>query len=179
MLQISKTISDFRYVLCPRRMKDEKFWRIYFSLADSHLRAAYTKAMAEDAEETRRASEEEDEKAGAAGAAASIELASRIDTYGGPAGGSTAEGGEGDGEEDAQAEGTSALDEDEDLESYLMGVLKSTEDTSSGTNNEDEGGSGEDVGAAADEFSAEDFDQLIAEDFDGVLELKSDDGDSS
>ncbi|CAL9134047.1 unnamed protein product [Musa textilis] len=30
-------ISNFRYELCPRYMKERKFWRIYFILVDSHV----------------------------------------------------------------------------------------------------------------------------------------------
>ena len=175
-LRISKTVGDFRYVLCPRRMKDEKFWRIYFTLADPHLRAAYTKAMAEDAEETRRASEERER--GEEERVSSIELAPRL--------AAAAEGGDG---EAARAEdaGERAADEDEDLESYLMGVLKSTEASSEaagGGGGGDAGAGGEDAAADdIDDFSAEDFDQLISEDFESVLELKSehasDDGDAA
>ncbi|XP_024542986.1 uncharacterized protein LOC9635912 [Selaginella moellendorffii] len=30
-------ISEFRYKLCPKHIKDKRFWRIYFTLVDGHL----------------------------------------------------------------------------------------------------------------------------------------------
>ncbi|KAK2432864.1 hypothetical protein QL285_018198 [Trifolium repens] len=32
-----KEISQLRYVLCPRHLKENQFWKIYFTLARSHL----------------------------------------------------------------------------------------------------------------------------------------------
>ncbi|XP_027337627.1 uncharacterized protein LOC113851362 [Abrus precatorius] len=32
-----KEISQLRYVLCPRHLKENKFWKIYFKLARSHV----------------------------------------------------------------------------------------------------------------------------------------------
>ncbi|KAL0355316.1 UNVERIFIED_CONTAM: hypothetical protein Sradi_3978500, partial [Sesamum radiatum] len=40
-------ISKLRYQLCPRVMKERKFWRIYFILVNSHV-APYEKRCAED-----------------------------------------------------------------------------------------------------------------------------------
>ncbi|KAL0442076.1 UNVERIFIED_CONTAM: hypothetical protein Sradi_0146500 [Sesamum radiatum] len=40
-------ISKLRYQLCPRVMKERKFWRIYFILVNSHV-APYEKRYAED-----------------------------------------------------------------------------------------------------------------------------------
>ncbi|KAG6538399.1 hypothetical protein ZIOFF_003520 [Zingiber officinale] len=40
-------ISKFRYELCPRYMKERKFWHIYFSLVDSHV-APYEKTFMEE-----------------------------------------------------------------------------------------------------------------------------------
>ncbi|URE22102.1 BSD [Musa troglodytarum] len=37
VLSTVKEISNFRYELCPRYMKERKFWRIYFILVDSHV----------------------------------------------------------------------------------------------------------------------------------------------
>uniref|UniRef100_A0A0D6QXQ9 BSD domain-containing protein n=1 Tax=Araucaria cunninghamii TaxID=56994 RepID=A0A0D6QXQ9_ARACU len=43
VLSIVPEISHFRYVLCPRHMKESKFWKIYFLLVKSHV-APYEKA---------------------------------------------------------------------------------------------------------------------------------------
>ncbi|KAH9301175.1 hypothetical protein KI387_012758, partial [Taxus chinensis] len=37
VLSIVPEISHFRYVLCPRHMKESKFWKIYFMLVKSHV----------------------------------------------------------------------------------------------------------------------------------------------
>ncbi|XP_074587609.1 uncharacterized protein LOC141843447 isoform X2 [Curcuma longa] len=47
VLSTVKEISKFRYELCPRYMKERKFWRIYFSLVDSHV-APYEKKFMEE-----------------------------------------------------------------------------------------------------------------------------------
>lgn len=55
VLSTVKEISKLRYELCPRVMKERKFWRIYFILVNSHV-APYEKRYNEDAK--RRATEE-------------------------------------------------------------------------------------------------------------------------
>lgn len=55
VLSTVKEISKLRYELCPRVMKERKFWRIYFILVNSHV-APYEKRYNEDAK--RRAAEE-------------------------------------------------------------------------------------------------------------------------
>ncbi|WOK94122.1 hypothetical protein Cni_G02824 [Canna indica] len=47
VLSTAKEISKFRYELCPRYMKERKFWRIYFVLVDSYV-APYEKQYMED-----------------------------------------------------------------------------------------------------------------------------------
>ncbi|PON82985.1 BSD domain containing protein [Trema orientale] len=47
VLQIVKEISKLRYELCPRIMKERKFWRIYFILVNSHV-APFEKRYLED-----------------------------------------------------------------------------------------------------------------------------------
>ncbi|XP_011072873.1 uncharacterized protein LOC105157989 [Sesamum indicum] len=47
VLSTVKEISKLRYQLCPRVMKERKFWRIYFILVNSHV-APYEKRYAED-----------------------------------------------------------------------------------------------------------------------------------
>ncbi|KAL3696962.1 hypothetical protein R1sor_011038 [Riccia sorocarpa] len=61
-------MSDFRYVLCPRRMKESRFWKIYFTLVNSYVApyearakekaAALAKEKARSAEEGKSASEQ-------------------------------------------------------------------------------------------------------------------------
>ncbi|KAI4344005.1 hypothetical protein L6164_011283 [Bauhinia variegata] len=48
VLSSVKEISNLRYELCPRVMKERKFWRIYFILVNSHI-APYEKRYMEDA----------------------------------------------------------------------------------------------------------------------------------
>ncbi|XP_022854229.1 uncharacterized protein LOC111375608 [Olea europaea var. sylvestris] len=47
VLSTVKEISKLRYELCPREMKERKFWRIYFILVSSHV-APYEKKYMED-----------------------------------------------------------------------------------------------------------------------------------
>ncbi|KAI3463841.1 hypothetical protein Pfo_020504 [Paulownia fortunei] len=47
VLSTVKEISKLRYQLCPRVMKERKFWRIYFILVNSHV-APYEKRYMED-----------------------------------------------------------------------------------------------------------------------------------
>uniref|UniRef100_A0A2N9J8I4 BSD domain-containing protein n=1 Tax=Fagus sylvatica TaxID=28930 RepID=A0A2N9J8I4_FAGSY len=49
VLSTVKEISKLRYELCPRVMKERKFWRIYFILVNRHL-APYEKRYMEDLE---------------------------------------------------------------------------------------------------------------------------------
>ncbi|CAN6447719.1 unnamed protein product [Victoria cruziana] len=37
VLSTVKEVSHFRYELCPRHMKERRFWRIYFTLVKSHV----------------------------------------------------------------------------------------------------------------------------------------------
>lgn len=37
VLHTVKELQDLRYLLCPKRMEEERFWKIYFSLAHPHL----------------------------------------------------------------------------------------------------------------------------------------------
>ncbi|KAJ8550908.1 hypothetical protein K7X08_000278 [Anisodus acutangulus] len=49
VLSSVKEISKLRYELCPRIMRERKFWRIYFILVNSHV-SPYEKKYMEDAE---------------------------------------------------------------------------------------------------------------------------------
>ncbi|XP_022769499.1 uncharacterized protein LOC111312996 isoform X2 [Durio zibethinus] len=50
VLSTVEEISKLRYELCPRVMKERKFWRIYFILVNSHV-APYEKRYTEDIEQ--------------------------------------------------------------------------------------------------------------------------------
>ncbi|KNA03635.1 hypothetical protein SOVF_207270, partial [Spinacia oleracea] len=60
MLSTVKEISKLRYELCPRAMKERKFWRIYFMLVNSHI-TPYEKRY--DEEVKLKAEEQEKAKA--------------------------------------------------------------------------------------------------------------------
>ncbi|PIA63275.1 hypothetical protein AQUCO_00200950v1 [Aquilegia coerulea] len=55
-----KEISRLRYQLCPRRMKEKKFWRIYFILVNSHV-APYERRYTEEAK-LKSAEKEKDDR---------------------------------------------------------------------------------------------------------------------
>ncbi|PKI31449.1 uncharacterized protein LOC116215538 [Punica granatum] len=78
VLSSVKEISKLRYELCPRIMKERKFWRIYFILVNSHV-APYEKQYMEDAkqkasEEAKHEKIEETPNAGVASKAEAKEL---------------------------------------------------------------------------------------------------------
>lgn len=60
MLSTVKEISKLRYELCPRVMKERKFWRIYFVLVNNHI-ARYEKKYEEA--KLKSAEQEKDDKA--------------------------------------------------------------------------------------------------------------------
>ncbi|KAK1316057.1 hypothetical protein QJS10_CPA05g02050 [Acorus calamus] len=60
VLSSVKEISKFRYELCPRHMKERKFWRIYFILVDSHV-APYEKQYMEEVKLKSAQQKQEDE----------------------------------------------------------------------------------------------------------------------
>uniref|UniRef100_A0A7C8YI24 BSD domain-containing protein n=2 Tax=Opuntia streptacantha TaxID=393608 RepID=A0A7C8YI24_OPUST len=61
MLSTVKEISKLRYELCPRIMKERKFWRIYFLLVNNHI-ARYENKYMEEAK-LKAAEQEKDDKA--------------------------------------------------------------------------------------------------------------------
>ncbi|KAL5669070.1 hypothetical protein ACJX0J_021291, partial [Zea mays] len=62
VLSAVKEISKFRYELCPRYMKERKFWRVYFLLVNSYI-APFEKKYFEElkvkAEEEKKDSQKE------------------------------------------------------------------------------------------------------------------------
>ncbi|XP_052184895.1 uncharacterized protein LOC127796671 [Diospyros lotus] len=56
VLDSVKEISKLRYELCPRHMKDRRFWRIYFTLVSTHV-APYEKKYMEEIELTKEQTE--------------------------------------------------------------------------------------------------------------------------
>ncbi|KAL2935386.1 Trigger factor [Bienertia sinuspersici] len=62
MLSTVKEISKLRYELCPRHMKERKFWRIYFMLVNNHIapyEKSYNEAKLKEAEEEKAKAEKE------------------------------------------------------------------------------------------------------------------------
>eukprot|EP00271_Cylindrocystis_brebissonii_P007486 TRINITY_DN21056_c0_g2_i1.p1 TRINITY_DN21056_c0_g2~~TRINITY_DN21056_c0_g2_i1.p1 ORF type:complete len:377 (-),score=99.62 TRINITY_DN21056_c0_g2_i1:856-1986(-) len=62
VLQTVEEMSDFRYVLCPRRMTERRFWRIYFLLVHTHVAPYEQKAKEKAAAALKQ--REEDRAAG-------------------------------------------------------------------------------------------------------------------
>lgn len=60
VLSTVKEVSKLRYELCPRFMKERKFWRIYFILVNSHV-APYEKQYMEDVKLKSAEEEKEDD----------------------------------------------------------------------------------------------------------------------
>eukprot|EP00271_Cylindrocystis_brebissonii_P021660 TRINITY_DN787_c0_g2_i1.p1 TRINITY_DN787_c0_g2~~TRINITY_DN787_c0_g2_i1.p1 ORF type:complete len:362 (-),score=99.07 TRINITY_DN787_c0_g2_i1:175-1260(-) len=65
MLRVVEEISQFRYQLCPRKMTDRRFWRIYFLLVRSHV-APYEQCALEKAKRRRELEEAAKQEAEAA-----------------------------------------------------------------------------------------------------------------
>ncbi|KAL5666335.1 hypothetical protein ACJX0J_026443, partial [Zea mays] len=62
VLSAVKEISKFRYELCPRYMKERKFWRVYFLLVNSYIAPFEKKSLEElkvKAEEEKRDSQKQ------------------------------------------------------------------------------------------------------------------------
>ncbi|CAK9868053.1 unnamed protein product [Sphagnum jensenii] len=113
-------ISDFRYVLCPRRMRESKFWKIYFILVQTHI-APYEARAAE------RAKAEE----AMSNAAVAEELSRSLSST------SLHRAGTGNEEKNATAaKAVKSANADNDLDAYLMGALGSDEEEADG---DDEG----------------------------------------
>ncbi|XP_074282991.1 uncharacterized protein LOC141607530 [Silene latifolia] len=55
-----KELSQLRYTVCPRHLKERQFWRIYFSLVKNHLTEYELRAIQHD--KIRRMATEADEK---------------------------------------------------------------------------------------------------------------------
>ncbi|CAM6129397.1 unnamed protein product [Calypogeia fissa] len=150
VLSSVKEISDFRYVLCPRRMKETRFWRIYFTLVKSQISGAEARALEK---EVALAREKEIKLLSQRGETVEeLERDSRPPPpYPGDQGVKVKAGGD-----------PSSAKHADDLDAYLLGALDSS----------DEGNDGDDD----DGFDA-DFDQLVnsAVDSDGEDEASQTD----
>ncbi|KAG0581035.1 hypothetical protein KC19_4G219500 [Ceratodon purpureus] len=127
-------ISDFRYVLCPRRMRESKFWKIYFILVQNHV-APFEARAAERAAAKARAEEEALKQA-----AISEELSrslSGVSVRANPPGAEA--------ETAVSAKSLKSADDDADLDAYLMGAL----------------GSDDEAGEGLDDDFDKDFDKLV------------------
>ncbi|CAN8236038.1 unnamed protein product [Cochlearia groenlandica] len=97
-----KQISKLRYELCPRAMKERRFWRIYFTLVSTHVAPYERKYM----EELRSKAESKDEEAKK----------------------TTIVGGEETGEKNATKNRTSTASSEQDLDTFLLGDLEDSDE---------------------------------------------------
>lgn len=105
VLKTVPDISQFRYLLCPRHMKESRFWKIYFTLVRSHVAPYEAQATAHGDTVAR----EQDE-------------AVNISTPGLPAENSTSLS------NNAEAAQKNSSTDDQDLDAYLLGALGSDAD---------------------------------------------------
>lgn len=140
MLQVVSEISDFRYCLCPRRMTEKTFWKIYFILVRSHIspyeeravkKAAMKKAEIEMTTTLDATKIEEGPK---------IVVPEPVESASEPA---KAKGGT-ETEEKPKLD-VKVGDQEQDLDDYLMGALNETTG-----DDEDEG-----------DFDPDDFEQFV------------------
>uniref|UniRef100_A0A1J3JBF3 BSD domain-containing protein n=1 Tax=Noccaea caerulescens TaxID=107243 RepID=A0A1J3JBF3_NOCCA len=97
-----KQISKLRYELCPRVMKERRFWRIYFTLVSTHVAPYERKYM----EELRSEAESKDEEAKKALAVGGTEAA----------------------EKDVAKNRTSTASSEQDLDTFLLGDLEDSDE---------------------------------------------------
>ncbi|KAG6554275.1 hypothetical protein Mapa_004191 [Marchantia paleacea] len=104
-------MSDFRYVLCPRRMKESRFWKIYFTLVNTYVAPyealAKEKAAALAKEKAESARLAEEKKASGEQAARDLKASTATTS------------------QEGKVETNAALkskNPDHDLDAYLMGV---------------------------------------------------------
>ncbi|KAK4768135.1 hypothetical protein SAY87_003276 [Trapa incisa] len=107
VLQSVKEISKLRYELCPRVMKERKFWRIYFILVNNHL-TPYEKQYVEDAEQkaNKKVKDEKMEQSPNDGVASKVEAK----------------------EPSCQNKNSGSSSKDQDLDVFLLGDLGDSDD---------------------------------------------------
>ncbi|KAL8216062.1 hypothetical protein R6Q57_022899 [Mikania cordata] len=115
VLSTVKEISKLRYELCPRVMRERKFWRIYFILVNSHV-TPY---------ENRYKEEEENKKVG--------EKANKDATVG-PAAESVSKTEAG--EANQKTKSTNTKTDDQDLDVFLLGDLGDSDEGADDRNND-------------------------------------------
>eukprot|EP00899_Mesostigma_viride_P029491 jgi/Mesvir1/9727/Mv25323-RA.1 len=171
VLESVQEVADFRYVLCPRRMTETRFWRVYFQLVETMVNkyeAEFEKREEErrvrEAEEAARkqkeaaekaAKEEAERKAAEEDARRAREIFDRLAAAASERKNSARVAAAraldvGGGGKDAALAG----DGDENLEKYLLDALAGDGDDDAGDadgedeefNGEDKGGQGEDKG---------------------------------
>ncbi|XP_024391475.1 uncharacterized protein [Physcomitrium patens] len=129
-------ISDFRYVLCPRRMRESKFWKIYFILVQNYV-APFEAMAAERAAAKAEAKSESDALKKTAAPEEASGSSSRVSVRANPPGAEA--------ETTAAANSLKSVDDDADLDAYLMGAL----------------GSDDEAGEGVDDDFDKDFDKLV------------------
>nr|XP_043638824.1 uncharacterized protein LOC122609937 [Erigeron canadensis]XP_043638825.1 uncharacterized protein LOC122609937 [Erigeron canadensis] len=104
VLSTVKEISKLRYELCPRVMRERKFWRIYFLLVNSHV-IPYEKRYME--EEDNKGSDEKVKEEAATVGSSKAETVSKTETSG----------------ENQNTKSTTTKSVDQDLDVFLLGDL--------------------------------------------------------
>lgn len=113
VLSTVKEISKLRYELCPRVMKERKFWRIYFILVNSHV-APYEKRYNEDAKRRSAEKVKDDMKSSEVATVPKSES----------------------GETSQKSKGVSSAATEQDLDVFLLGDLGDSDD---GQDDKDDG----------------------------------------
>ncbi|XP_010470874.1 PREDICTED: uncharacterized protein LOC104750735 [Camelina sativa] len=110
-----KQISKLRYELCPRVMKERRFWRIYFTLVSTHVAPYERKYM----EELRNKAESKEEEAKKSPGVEGTET----------------------GEKNVTKSRTSTASSEQDLDTFLLGDLEDSDEAPDDDDNGDDGGS--------------------------------------
>ncbi|KAL4566447.1 hypothetical protein LXL04_030562 [Taraxacum kok-saghyz] len=112
VLSTVKEISKLRYDLCPRVMRERKFWRIYFLLVNTHLTPYEKRYTEEEEEEKKKIAEKVKEEDGVVGS--EVEAGSKT-------GGSGSESAN-------QKSNKSSKTSEQDLDVFLLGDLGDSDD---------------------------------------------------
>ncbi|CAE5963503.1 unnamed protein product [Arabidopsis arenosa] len=113
-----KQISKLRYELCPRVMKERRFWRIYFTLVSTHVAPYERKYM----EELRNKAENKDEEAKKSPGVGGTESA----------------------EKNVTMNRTSTASSEQDLDTFLLGDLEDSDEAPDDGDGDDDGSLGDD-----------------------------------
>nr|GEY09377.1 BSD domain-containing protein [Tanacetum cinerariifolium] len=114
-IRVNLEISKLRYELCPRFMKERKFWRIYFILVNSHV-TPYEKCYMEEEENKKSAENVKENAAVSSPAPAPVaETISKTDASG-------------EKSENQKTKTPSTKTSEQDLDVFLLGDLGDSDD---------------------------------------------------